>query len=224
MIKGKQIYHILLKKEKLIFTVIPKNANTSIKYVLLKYITPQSLDLLQNLKNTDQFHSRTLKYFNFVDHEFTYNNNDHLRISVVRNPFDRLVSGWRDKIRTLNLSRGRRQRFGFTQACTFEQFINQIYRTKEEDINRHFIPQYRFIIYDNQIFSDRILKFEDLSNQWNKLVNEIEHVYNIKLDNMTVDLNSTKQKKPYREYYNRKTRKLIEQKFEKDLNEFNYEF
>jgi len=222
MIKGKQIYHILLKNEKLIFTVIPKNANTSIKYILLNYINPDALTSV-DLKNTDKFHSFTIKHFNFIDHQFCYNNPDHLRICVIRNPFDRLVSGWRDKIRNFDISR-RRKRFGFSQACTFEQFINQIYRTKEENIDRHFTPQYRFITYNNEILSDRILRFEDLSNQWNKLVNEIKHVYKIELEDMTINLNNTQGNKSYREYYNKKLRKLVEEKFQKDLNEFNYEF
>jgi len=224
MVKGKPINHILLENEKLIFTVIPKNANTTLKYILLNHINPNILSLVDS-KDTDKFHSFTLKHFNFVDHEFCYNNSDHLRISIVRNPFDRLISGWRDKIRTLDLTNfNRRRRYGFSQACTFKQFIDQIYRTDERNIDRHFIPQYRFITYNDQLFSDRILKFEDLSNQWNELTNEIKEKYDIKLDDMNINLNYTKKQRHYRDYYDDKLRKLVEEKFEKDLNEFNYEF
>jgi len=225
MVKGKQIYHILLNKEKLIFTVIPKNANTSVKYILLKYINSDALKLI-DLTNTDSFHNKTLKYFNFVSHEFCYHYDyDYLKICIVRNPFDRLVSGWYNKIRTLPKNNQSRKRFGFNQYCTFDKFIIQIYQTKEEDLDRHFIPQYRFITHNNRIFSDIILRFEDLSNEWNELVQDLKDSHGIKLSNMVVNLNNdTERNKDYRKYYDKKLRKLVETKFETDLNRFNYEF
>lgn len=224
MIKGKQIYHILFKDQKLIFTVIPKNANTSVKHILLNYIYPHILKIV-DYKHVTTFHSSTLKYFEFVDNKFCYENTDYLKITIVRNPFDRLVSGWNDKIRTLNVNNKKHKpRFGFPQACTFEQFIKQIYDIEEENINRHFIPQYRFITYNDTLFSNKILRFEDLNNQWNDLVYELKRTHNIKLNKMDINLNNTNRKKHYREYYNKELIKLVEEKFEKDLNMFNYQF
>jgi hypothetical protein len=224
MVKGQVINHILIDKYKLIFTVIPKNANTSVKYILVKDFFPFFLNNI-NINDPDKIHSNTIKLFNFVNHEFMYNNNDYLRISIVRNPFDRLVSGWRNKIKNLNLINFKRpRRHGFTKACNFKEFIHQIYNTSEEKIDRHFVPQYRFITYNDIIFSDRILKFENLTEDWDNLIQEIYIRNKIKLSRLTINLNNTKNNKSYREYYDKDLIKLVEKKFERDLNIFNYEF
>ena len=221
---GQTINHILINKYKLIFTVIPKNANTSLKYILLKDFYPEVFNNI-DVNNPDKLHSDTIKLFNFINNKFVYDNNDYLRISIVRNPFDRLVSGWRNKIKNLDLTNFKRpSRHGFTKACNFKQFIHHICNMPEGRIDRHFTLQHQFITYNDIIFSDRILKFENLTQEWDNLIEEIYKRNKIKMSRLTIDLNNTKNNKNYREYYDKELIKLIEKKFEKDLNTFNYEF
>ncbi len=214
-VKGNQIYHILLEDYKIVFTVIPKNANTSVKYSILKSF----YDLNINIKSIDQFHSSTLKYFTFIDNKQLSELDDYLKIVIVRNPFDRLVAGWRDKIRGLT-----RPRFGFNRDYPFNKFINIIYKTPEEDINRHFIPQYRFIMYNNEIQSNHIMNFEYLYNQWTELQELIKIRNNINLCKLD-HLNKGKElPMNYRNYYDKDLKKKVEEKFKKDLETFNYKF
>jgi len=200
MIKGKQIFHIKLEDQKIVFTVIPKNANTSVKYAILKSFYDIDLNSI-NTQNPDIFHSSTLKYFNFIDNEELSTLNDYLKIVVLRNPFDRLYSGWYDKISNLN-----KPRFGFQKSCSFEHFIKIICRSADRKLDRHFVPQYRFITYNNQLLSNYFLNFDKLNNQWKELqkiipITELNHF----------------NKKNYETDYDKKINDLIYEKFKKDF-------
>jgi chondroitin 4-sulfotransferase 11 len=222
MIKGKPIYHSLIEKYKILFTLIPKNANTSIKWSLIDtFFNSQSNLVFKKLDNIDRFHAGTLGILNYIDNEQVSKlSNDYFKICVVRNPFDRLVAGWENKIKNLD-----RPRFGFKQACNFEQFIINICNTNDYDINRHFVPQHYFISYNNKLIDNyRILYFENLKEDWTKLQFEFSQKINVDLSNLPL-LNKTKTKKiNYEDYYTYKTKQLVEQKFKKDLEIFKYEF
>jgi len=218
LIKGNQIYHIKLENYKLLFTAIPKNANSSLKYVILKTFLNYDLKKI-NINNPNIFHSRTLKYFKFITNQEAYDLKNYLKIVIVRNPYDRLLSGWSDKIKDLN-----KTRFGFEKSCNFNQFIKIICNTPEYELNRHFIPQYRFITTINEeLIHNKIIKLEDLKTEWPKLQKLIYKRNNINLIDMPF-LNSTKKSTKYQRYYNNSMIELVEDKFKRDLELFNYSF
>lgn len=174
MIKGKQIFHIKLQTQKLVFTVIPKNANTSIKHAILKSFYDVNLEKI-NIENTDKFHALTLKYFDFIDNQELSTLNNYLKIVILRNPIDRLYSAWNDKIKNL-----KKPRFGFQQPCSFEHFIKVICQSADSDLDRHFTPQYRFITYNNEILSNYFINLDKINMQWNELqkivnISNLEH-------------------------------------------------
>lgn len=220
MINGKNIYHSLIELYKLVFTLIPKNANTSIKWALLQTFFKESSNNIK-IRNIDSFHASTISILNYIDNKkLSLLSDEYLKICVVRNPFDRLFSGWRDKISTLD-----KNRFGFSHACDFEKFIIKICETSDLDINRHFIPQYYFISQDYKIIPGyKILYFEKLNDEWKKLQDEFKQKFNVDLINLPLLNKSNKSNKSYREYYNYNTKNLVTQKFKKDLEIFNYVF
>jgi len=210
--KGQQIYHIFLYEPKIVFTVIPKNANTSVKCSLLR--TFYNIYNI-NLQNPDVFHSSSLRYFHFIDNKQLSFLEDHLKIAIVRNPFSRLFSAWNNKIKNL-----KKPRFGFEKAETFNNFIKKIYNTFEDDFDRHFMPQYRFVTFNNKILSNYIIKMEELDTEWPKLQELLKEKYNIQLADLP-QLN-TSSVQNYEEYYTEETRKMIEEKYKKDFQIFNY--
>lgn len=224
MAKGKLIYQILIQQHKLIFTAIPKNAITSLKYTIIDTFMSDKLTKF-DINNVDNFHEKTRSFFNYINQETVFQLNNYLRVVIIRNPFDRLVSGWRNKIKNLKLRPNQKRRYGgFTKPLTFEEFIKTIYKQDEVKIDSHFAPQYRFISYKNQIFSDEILRFENLNNEWRKLQEKLKRDKNIRLKNLPLTNKSNESNKSYRTFYNDQTRKLVEEKFKKDLEFFDYEF
>lgn len=223
MIPGKQIYHAYFKDCNLVFTLIPKNANTSIKYALLKTFTQNKCidDLIDD--NIDKFHITTLPFFTFIDNQQLFClNKECLKISIVRNPFDRLVAGWQNKIRFLKFNT--RKRFGFNQACSFDMFIKQICSHSDKLINRHFIPQHNFIYNNEELISNEILKFETLNSDWNELQSDLLTRNNIQLYDLPLLNKSKNNYNNYHSYYTNELRKLVEVKFKKDLDLFEYQF
>ncbi|MCF7910856.1 sulfotransferase family protein [Candidatus Pacearchaeota archaeon] len=221
MIPGKPIYHAVFNKCKMIFTLIPKNANTSIKYALLETFSDLENDELDKLKqlNIDRFHSSTLKFFNFISNNELERFDEYVKLCFVRNPFDRLVSGWENKIKPLE----NKKRFGFNGQTSFPNFIKQICKTEDYLLNRHFIPQINFLKCNNKIQKYNIMKYEFLESEWTDLQNYLDMRCQIVLSNLP-KLNYSKNDKLYKDYYNKELINLVKDKFKEDLEYFEYDF
>ena len=221
MVPGKPIYHTVFNEYKMIFTLIPKNANTSIKYALIESFLNLDKTELDNLKKLelDRFHASTLKFFNFITNVELDRFDEYKKICVVRNPFDRLLSGWENKIKNL----GNKTRFGFKGATSFPNFITTICSMDDELINRHFTPQINFLKCGNKVISFDIMKYEFLEDEWKNLQTFFKLNFNTILSDLP-KLNMFVSDKEYREYYTSTLQKLVEDKFAEDLETFNYEF
>lgn len=76
---------------------------------------------------------------------------------------------------------------------------------------------YDYRILDNL---DDFIRFENLEQDFNRILQNVGITEWISLDNV----NPTKGKKPYQEYYSQKSRALIEKLFQEELRRFNYTF
>jgi|688.fasta_scaffold12364_9 hypothetical protein len=96
-----------------------------------------------------------------------YNTHDHWKLQdvrspyptycVIRNPWDRAVSGW-------NMMPGRGDLYDKLKSV-----LLKIYNKSQYEFVFH--PQVDFISIDGEIRVDHILKFENLQNDWNKHFN-----------------------------------------------------
>ena len=135
---------------------------------------------------------------------------EYFRFAFVRNPWDRFVSCWQDKVI-------RRNKFLISDdEQEFESFID--YVTMNIDLeygNPHLRLQSRLIDLNHIDFLGRFETFED---DLNKVMNILGIEATIKKKN------ASKRKIDYREYYTSRTREKIADLYKKDINIFNYRF
>ena len=179
-------------KKKYLFIRIWKTATISIQAKTIN-IPHYSISYLENFINVD----------------------DYFKFTVVRNPYDRLVSFFFYK-RKENL---------YEEYKDFKEWIMdgcphpKGWQPKVRNIRPNPMYQYDWIINKNgEVKIDYILKFENLNNDWKILCNKI----NINHKNLA-HLNKSKHNS-FEEYYDNEMIDLVSKKCYRELQAYNYDF
>ena len=129
---------------------------------------------------------------------------DYLVFSVVRNPWDRFVSGWK-----------------YCPSTRERGIIDVLHNLPDEGHDyRHLTRPQSEILYDH---SGRpafhvLLRFESLQGDWERMCSRIGKPITI-----LPHLNATKHR-PYREYFDQEAKRLFETHFATDVERFGYVF
>lgn len=184
-------------KYKVIFVHIPKTGGSSIEQMIAPYyLYSGTVPILQHLTP-----KKLKKYID--DNKW----NNYYKFTVVRNPFDKLVSDYKWMIKC-----------GIIKNKSFKEFVElakDIVTNNKYSDNKyydHFIPQH---MYFEDIEYDYVCRFETLAK-------DIEIVKKaINCQTKLPHVNKTK-KTNYKTYYDDDTRKIVSQLYQKDLEQFNY--
>ena len=197
------------KDTNLLFIHIPKTGGSVIENKIKKHTsqklysgkTNELLDFPYNKKSLQhQFYTTLYKYKDKLNINF-----DNVKIfSVVRNPYDRIISGlfWHKLIEK-----------DFSAKQVYNTIKNNyLYR---DDLDNHNQPQYKFIVDENSelIKNIKIFNTETLNKSNNKLNKFIGFDINIERKNVNKD---------YRKYLNKNSISLINTFYKKDFELFNY--
>lgn len=200
------------KKKNLLFIHIPKTGGSFIEKQIKKichqtlYSSERKNNLLDypynNASLQHQFFRTLYKFRNRLNINF----NKIKVFTVVRNPYDRLVSDlfWFKKIEK-----------NFTPDQVY--YVIKYNYLNEKNLDNHTEPQYKFITDQNLklIPGIKIFKCETL-NESNK---ELNHFLGFNIDIRKENVN-----KNYSKYLNNKSISLINNIYKKDFEFFNYDF
>jgi len=192
-------------KHKIVFVHIPKTGGTSIE---------------ESLGGGD--------YFNSHDYLRFYKNNiknfeSYTSFSVVRNPFDKMVSEY------FFFKKTHEQLNPVFKNCSFEEFLDIFFSINDPKFFKNTAPHWFKMHFETHRVSqlsfirpqedlDFVVKFEN-----------IQSGYNIVCDHVGIEsrklphLNSTRHKH-YSEYYNDNTKQIVAEKYQEDLDYFGYKF
>jgi chondroitin 4-sulfotransferase 11 len=154
--------------------------------------------------------------------------NDFFRFSIVRNPWDRLVSAWRNKI----------VREESKKSPEFLRKLNSTASQEELSSARENFPLFVRLLADSQLFAKNIHFMPqtailagvelDYMGRFERYAGDIEHVLSVvglsRLMPSLPHLNSTNNRKHYGQYYDRESRDIVGDLFQADVIKWGYSF
>ena len=155
--------NIVLTKYPLVFMLIPKVANTSMKLAMLRSIGVNAkFPGLNHYMASARANQHIFRIANKKRLATEYT--DHLKIAFVRNPLDRIVSAYKNKV-IQNLHRPYKE-YGLTQLDTLDRFVDVVTQYKDAEADQHIRAQYFDLYHNDKRVPDYIGKFETLKADW----------------------------------------------------------
>lgn len=207
------IESLLIESKKSIFIPIPKAACSSVKYIIAE------LPEYQNHVDLGNIHSpKNFKYL--INREISNPKyKDYFKFTFVRNPWDRIVSCYVDKILNFPDDNLISVYQWYKPKMTFEEFVEGVAMTPDIYSDTHFKSQSCFVVNENnELIVDFVGKLETLDADF-KIVCE-----KLGIENQKLPVKNPSWKKNYKEYYTEKTMKIIAERYETDIRIFGYEF
>ena len=208
-------YSIHPTKTNLLYIHIPKTAGTSIEDWFLRVYTKDNIVINKHAG---------IRYKNF-------SSLDLFKFSTIRNPFSRAVS-WYQEAYSLIILNESTTRFNIPSLTKenwdkgFDYFIQNFFDIERANPEKNDIligfsyNQFDYISIDNKIAIDKIIRFENLDENFKEIENMIGT--NLGLGKFKVGFNNSLRN--YKTIYTPLSKKLIEEIYKKDLEEFGYEF
>lgn len=188
-------------EHKLIFIHVPKNAGTSLT---------NALKMVDGGHHTHEYYKH--KYPNIFD--------NYVKISVIRNPWDRIVSNYEyakmEKSYWHSFDKstiwGPHPDYEILKNISFEECVNKL--VKDRSIFKHhgWGPQNEYIVHNNKIIVDQILEISQLNEY-------IKNNFSIELPFINKSNN-----KNYKQYYNQDLIDKVGEIYFDDIRIFNFKF
>jgi len=204
-----------IRKNGFWFVDIPRTSSTSIKVQLArKYGRTYAKEFIRGEKNhTKGFfrdHLTSKHMVNFLGQRVW---DDLFTFTIVRNPWDRAVSFYNYLLKINKHDK---------PSLSFKEHIIDLKRIyKENNFAKRRLRHgcYEYISDNNEIIVDKVIRFEDREEE----LKEISEKIGFELS-MTEHREKILGKKSYNEFYDNESRRIIEEIYAKDIEEFGYSF
>lgn len=162
-------HFILFQRLPLIYARVPKVANTSVKAALTRLLEQPPKEGFRT--TTDAFWRKgTNGETTMVDAEAALTHRStHFIFSFVRNPFDRLVSAYNNKLQENDELSTAMQQMGLQQHMPFDAFVKIVADTTDQDLDVHLLPQSRILCADSLPVPGFIGLMEAMDDHWRLL-------------------------------------------------------
>lgn len=162
-------HFILFRDIPLLYGRVPKVANSSIKATLCKLLAQRPDG---GIKTTaDRFwrentHGETQLV---TPHQARRLRFSHFSFSFVRNPFDRLVAAYNNKILEIEDVPLPMKMMGLRHGMEFDHFIETICESDPEIMDNHIRPQADMLFFANRLIPKFVGRMEHMSDHWQEL-------------------------------------------------------
>jgi hypothetical protein len=230
---------VALHRYQALFFAIPKVANSSMKAICADLIRAQLDEHFVARYWSDRwkpgiFRRREARQYLrrtgiLLSREELGNYDSYWKFGLVRNPWDRLVSCWRQKIDNAVISSNARRANrvapslagydAFHPGMSFHDFVCAVAEIPDEDANKHFRSQYTFVADEQgRLVVDYLGRMESLDA-------ELDYIFHkAGIPKQPVPHLLKTEREPYDKYYSQATRDLVAKRFARDIDLFGYSF
>jgi hypothetical protein len=156
----------------------------------------------------------------------------HFKFAFVRNPWDRLVSCYSQKIAVVRkdpsqgtnlnpreIPKGEKR---FYHGMPFAEFVEAVHATPDEEANPHFRSQHVVVCDpEGRVLADFVGRFERLREDF-ALVSERIGAPHLELPHRLKSAHRAS--RPYTDFYDGRLRRLVAERYEGDIETFGYAF
>jgi len=216
--------YFVFDERRVVYISIPKVACTSIKLAI------EGTDMQTKNTSGEGVMSVHRKLASRCEYSLNSRIKDYTIFAFVRNPFDRLVSCYEDKVRKPVQHNGQyyfssaynriflRKIFGsaFHADMSFEEFVSLVSRVPDSIADGHFKSQYSSLYLHGKRIPHITGKFERLNDDWASIAS------NLGLGKLTSNNRTTRSQ--WMNYYtSRETIELVRQRYKNDIEAFDYD-
>lgn len=138
------------------------------------------------------------------------------KISMIRNPFDRVTSLYEYRVRKLTTKPWTQKRLKFPiiekgEIESFKEWIKRLYTRPNVHLEKKLGQQINWISLNNQIQIDYLGYFDNIEKYWEKLCNLIG------IESIILQRRNKSKGVSYKEYYDKETYKIIKKVFADDI-------
>jgi hypothetical protein len=240
---GRHAKYIISDEARFVYFVVPKVACSSIKTALLSLF---DLDTTEHefIREDDTSDFDVHRLFGKSGYQINKNQlvrrldrgryREHLKFAFVRNPWDRLVSCYSDKVmdvketevgeppfRNMPSEKGSR----LYKGMPFAEFVETVYEIPDEESNMHFLSQHVVVCgpgRDRRVMADFVGRFETLATDFEVVAERIGGGQRLQLPHKL--RSSSRKSRSYTEFYDDRLRDLVYERYREDIEIFDYSF
>lgn len=207
---------IYVKELNCIYIPIPKVATKSFRKIFADYYCNIHSDQRFNIKKRKKW---GLPFSEVSDKEIDHFSDDVFIFSFVRNPYERVLSCYLDKIKTHSNYLGF-LRYGnrFYKEMSFEDFLEEILKIPNDEADKHFRPQHCFLKNEDSLRPHFVGKLENFSFDFQKV---LDRIGTDQLETAHANKSNSKTKKSNR-YFTPYAKELIWERYKEDFLYFEY--
>ncbi len=215
---------LISHKYRVIFIHIQRTGGTSVSNALIEADPDIVYELPLDTEKKRQKHCFISDIYPILSSEIF---SDYTKFSIVRNPYARLLSWYSMfKHNTINPGNVPETSDSITWFDTVEAQMKPFMSSFEDFLSlpneiffqRFYYNQLDYLQINQQLAVDKIIYFENLTDDFNELAHQLKIKVNLPHINQSVN------KKSYRDAYTEKSRRLVTERFQKDLDYFGYSF
>lgn len=158
--------YIVLDKQKIVYGRVPKVANSSIK-ATLTHLLEGPFDS-EMKKQKDRFWKQSTDgQTRMVTREKALKlNKRFFSFSFVRNPFDRVISAYNNKIVENKIISTKMRTMNLNLGMSFEEFVQVLAKTPDDELDIHLLPQSSILKFENRIIPKFVGRLENIKEDW----------------------------------------------------------
>jgi hypothetical protein len=229
--------YIVSDDQEFVYFVVQKVACSSIKTALLPLFGMNTPKRFEYTRKDGSTGLRIHKLFDRSDYQireeqFIAGLNDQYReyfkFAFIRNPWDRLVSCYSQKLSNVNgpgLKLPAESNVELYRGMPFAEFVEAVYTIPDSEANPHFQSQHMVICgsgRDKPILADFVGRFENLKADFEVVAKRISGSQQLQLPHILRSRN--RQFRPYTEFYDRRLRDLVYERYQEDIEIFGYSY
>ena len=162
-------HFIRMKRHNLLYGRVPKAANSSIKAALCRLLSERPPKGTKTTSDKFWQHETNQETELITLRRARKYRRSHFSFSFVRNPFDRLIAAYNNKVIEIEAPPLPMQNMGITHGMSFEAFLDVLIETPFKHYDVHVLPQNQLLCIGNQIVPKFVGRVEQIDVHWAEL-------------------------------------------------------